>query len=136
MDEIQVNTENTENYENYENYVNDDRKKQIEEEEIEDKKIDSVNNNYEKFPHNCQAEIFNDKNGTICNGLLIEREFVFRYRPNIRHSCNHRQNINFCEYHYNFIISSNKGVKPEPYYEWRISEAIYELIKDICLEYK
>jgi hypothetical protein len=134
MDEIQVNTENTNLEVDLE--VDDEYNKRKEEEEIEDKKIKSVIDNYENFPHKCQAEIFNDENGTICNGSIIEREFVFRYRPNIRHSCNHRQNINFCEYHYNCIISSNKGVKPEPYYEWRISEAIYELIKGICLEYK
>ena len=134
MDEIQVNTENTNLEVDLE--VDDEYNKQIEEEEIEYKKIDSVNNNYEKFPHNCQAEIFNDENGTICNGSISEREFVCRYRPSIKNSCDHYQNINFCEYHYNCIISSNKGVKPEPYYEWRVSEAIYELIKDICLEYK
>jgi len=133
MDEIQVNTENINLEVDLE--VDDEYKKQIEEEEIE-YKIKSVYNNYEKFPHKCQAEIFNDENGTICNGSIIEWEFVFRYRPNIRHSCDHRQNINFCEYHYNCIISSNKGVKPEPYYEWRVSEAIYELIKNIFLEYK
>jgi len=130
MDEIQVNTVNTENY------VNDKRKKKIEEEEIEYKKIKSIIDIYENFPHKCQAEILNDENGTICSGPIIEWEFVLRYRPNIRHSCDHRQNINFCEYHYNCIISSNKGVKPEPYYEWCVGEAIYELIKNICLEYK
>lgn len=144
MDTPIENTENT--YYNYHNedyvnedYVNDDRKKQIEEEEkeeIEYKKIKSVNNNYEKFPHKCQAEIFNDENGTICNGSIIKWEFVFRYRTSIKNSCDHYQNINLCEYHYNCIISSNGGVKPEPYYEWCVGEAIYELIKDICLEYK
>ena len=133
MDEIQVNTENINLEVDLE--VDDEYKKQIEEEEIE-YKIKSVYNNYEKFPHKCQAEIFNDENGTNCNGSIIDWEFVFRYRPNIRHSCDHRQNINFCEFHYNCIIASNKGVKPEPYYEWRVSEAIYELIKKIFLEYK
>jgi len=111
---------------------------QIEEEENEYKKIKLVHDNHEKFPHNCQAGILNGENGTDCNGPILGHKFVCRYRPNIRDSCDHYQNINFCVHHYNLILGlpSNKGVKPEPYYEWRVSEAIYELIKDICLEYK
>ena len=139
MDEIQLNTENTENTNlEVDLEVDDEYNKRKKEEEIEYKKKDSVIDNYINFPHKCQAEIFNDENGTICNGSISEREFVFRYRPSIKNSCDHYQNINFCEYHYNCImgLASNKGVKPEPYYEWYLGEAIYELIKKIFLEYK
>lgn len=130
MDEIQVNTVNTNLEIDLE--VDDEYNKRKEEEEIEYKKKDSVIDNYEKFPHKCQAEIL----GTICDGPILGRKFVCRYRPSIKNSCDHYQNINFCEYHYNCIISSNGGVKPEPYYEWYLGEAIYELIKKIFLEYK
>ena len=92
MDEIQVNTENTNLEVDLE--VDDEYNKRKEEEEIEDKKIDSVNNNYEKFPHNCQAEIFNDKNGTILSISDALKEEISNMKYLIEYMNNNNKKIN------------------------------------------
>ena len=90
----------------------------------EDKEMAAIMH-YEKHPSKCQAECVGS-----CKGAVSEREFVCRYRPNPgrQYGGDFRKLICFCDGHYSCIIAKNNGVRPEPYYEYYLGEAIYNLL--------
>ena len=101
-----------------------------EEEEIKYcKKILSILDNYHDNPTNCQAECYDN-----CSGKIIERNFISNYKQNNQKNnlYNNYDQIYFCDFHYNCILTKNNGVKPEIYYEWNIGESIYDLINETC----
>ena len=104
-----------------------------EEEEIKYcEKILSILGNYHDNPTKCQAECYAN-----CSGKIREREFISNYKVNNQKNqknnlCNNNDQIYFCDFHYNCIMTKNNGVKPELYYEWNIGESIYDLINETC----
>jgi hypothetical protein len=93
----------------------------------EDKEMAAIMH-YEKHPSKCQAEC-----GGNCKGAVSEREFVCRYRPNPgrQYGGDFKKLICFCDGHYSYIIAKNNGVRPEPYYEYYLGEAIYNLLNAV-----
>ena len=84
-----------------------------------------VINNHINNPTGCQAGICNN-----CSGNISARNFVCRYRPNpgMKYGGDFTEQIYFCDHHYSQILLKNNGVSPEPYYEYYLGEAIFELI--------